>query len=142
MNLIKNIILVIIGFSSGTVVAGAIFAFIAIIGIVPRLSQKTNTQKYIPLYEDAITLGGIFGALDLLINWYIPLGNIGAAIWGFAVGIFIGCLAVSLAEVINVVPIFARRARILKGISAFICALALGKAAGSFIYFYFKGFYI
>ena len=57
----NNIVLAVIGLSSGTVVAGGIFAFIAIIGVVPRLAQKTKTEKYIMIYEDAITLGGILG---------------------------------------------------------------------------------
>lgn len=141
MILLKQILSIIIGFSSGVVVAGGIFAFIAIIGVVPRLAQRTKTIKYISVYEDAIMLGGILGTSTMFIDYYIPIGVILAAIVAFSIGIFIGCLAVSLAEVINVIPIFTRRARLTQGLPLFILAIALGKLAGSILYFFVPGFY-
>ena len=54
---------------------------------------------------------------------------------------FYGGLAVSLAEVFDVVPIFMRRARLLKGIVFFVTAIALGKTLGSLAYFLIPGFY-
>ena len=50
-------LLVLAGFASGVVVAAGTFAFIAAIGIVPRMAQRTNTKQYIPFYEDTILLG-------------------------------------------------------------------------------------
>ncbi len=140
MDLFKNIALAVIGLSSGMVVAGGIFAFIAVIGIVPRMAQRTATVPYIPMYEDAITLGGIFGVLTMYLNLYIPIGPVLAVIFMFATGIFVGSLAVSLAEVLNVIPIFMRRARLTTGIVFFILALALGKCCGSLVYFFMAGF--
>ena len=35
-------LLVLAGFASGVVVAAGTFAFIAVIGIVPRMAQRTN----------------------------------------------------------------------------------------------------
>ena len=54
---LKQIILVIISFSSGVVIAGGVFAFIAMIGIVPRMAQKTNTEGHIVSYENSIIYG-------------------------------------------------------------------------------------
>lgn len=142
MTLFYNIVLAVIGFSSGVVVAGGIFAFIAMIGIVPRMAQRTQTVKYISLYEDAIMIGGVFGTTTMFIDYYFPIGHIGAIIIGLSSGIFVGSLAVSLAEVINVIPIFIRRARLTKGIALFILAIAIGKVVGSLLYFYMKGFYV
>lgn len=142
MELFYNCILAIIGFSSGIIVAGGIFAFIAIIGIVPRLAQKTKTKKFIPLYEDAIMIGGVFGTTTMFVDYYIPLGRPIVIFLGICSGIFIGCLAVSLAEVLNVIPIFIRRARITQGIPILITAIAIGKMLGSLLYFYMKGFYV
>ena len=136
----NNIVLAVIGLSSGTVVAGGIFAFIAIIGVVPRLAQKTKTEKYIMIYEDAITLGGIFGCTTMFLKYYIPIGNAAAVIAAAAIGVFVGSLAVSLAEVINVVPIFMRRARLKQGLSFFLLALAAGKLIGSLVYFFVPTF--
>lgn len=53
MEIIKSIAVVVIGYSSGVVIAGGVFAFIAVLGIVTRLAQKTKTTNYIYLYEDA-----------------------------------------------------------------------------------------
>lgn len=139
--IINSLLLIIIGFGGGVVIAGGVFAFIAIIGIVPRLAQKTATQKYIWVYEDAIVFGGIFGTLVMVSDFSILLGNIGAMIYGFFSGIFVGCLAVSLAEVLDVVPILTRRFNIKVGMAYFIVTLAIGKLVGSLVYYIIPGFY-
>lgn len=135
-------ILAVIGFSSGTLIAGGVFAIIVTLGIVPRLAQRTGTIQYIPLYEDAIVIGGIFGTSTMLIDYYLPIGRILVGFLGFCLGVFVGCLAVALAEILNVMPIFMRRSRITKGIPVIVCGLALGKVLGSLLYFLIKGFYV
>lgn len=141
MNLVKTLFIIIIGFGSGVVIAGAVFAFIAIIGIVPRLAQKTQTEKYIKLYEEAIIIGGIFGTSTMIIDYYMPIGKIAVIFLSICVGIFYGCLAVSLAEVLDVIPILTRRGRIKKGMTYFITAIAFGKLLGSLLYYFIPGFY-
>lgn len=141
MAVLKNLLLSIIGFSSGVIVAGGIFAFIAIIGVVPRFAQRTGTQSKIKIYEDAIILGGIFGNIEMFTNYKLPVGTFFAIVAAFSIGIFFGSLAVSLAETIDVVPIFMRRARLTKGLSIFVLALALGKMFGSLAYFILPKFY-
>lgn len=141
MNLVKTLFIIIIGFGSGVVIAGAVFAFIAIIGIVPRLAQKTQTKKYIKLYEEAIIIGGIFGTSTMIIDYYMPIGKIAVIFLSICVGIFYGCLAVSLAEVLDVIPILTRRGRIKKGMTYFITAIAFGKLLGSLLYYFIPGFY-
>ncbi|MDD3570264.1 MAG: stage V sporulation protein AB [Lachnospiraceae bacterium] len=141
MAVLKNLLLSIIGFSSGVIVAGGIFAFIAIIGVVPRFAQKTGTQSKIKIYEDAIILGGILGNIEMFIDFKLPVGTFFAIVVAFSIGVFFGSLAVSLAETIDVVPIFMRRARLTKGLSIFVLALALGKLFGSLAYFILPKFY-
>ena len=106
MNLFLNIVLIILGLASGGMVAAGIFAFISAIGIVPRMAKRTQTQKYIPFYEDIITLGGIFVTTTMFIRNQLPIGSVLVAILAFTNGIFVGCLAIALAEVLNVIPIF------------------------------------
>lgn len=137
----KYIVLMLIGIGSGTVISGAVFAFIAIIGVVPRLAMKTNTSDYIKNYETAIILGGIAGAFTIFFDYYIPLNKYMVMLYSLAIGIFYGCLAVSLAEVLNVIPILTRRTRLQRGIKYFILSLALGKALGSMLYYFVPGFY-
>jgi stage V sporulation protein AB len=141
MNIIKWIIFFILGFSGGSVISGAVFAFIAIIGVVPRLAQKTKTEKYIRCYENAIITGGIAGTSTLLINYSFPLWKPLVILICFAVGIFYGCLAVSLAEVLDVIPILTRRGGLKKGIKYFVVSIAVGKLIGAILYYYVPGFY-
>ncbi len=133
--------LVIIGFGSGLFVAGAVVAFIAIIGVVPRLAQKSGTKKYIKLYEEAIIAGGIIGACDMYFDFYLPIGRPLVIFLSFCIGVFYGSLAVSLAEVLNIIPILTRRARLQQGLRWFVCAIALGKLTGSLLYYFVPGFY-
>ena len=141
MELVKHIAAAILGFGSGLIIAGAVYAFITIVGIVPRLAQKTHTTGKIRVYESALALGGIFGTLAGAFQFYLPVGHIGVVAISIANGIFIGCLAMSLAEVLNVIPIFARRARIQRGMFFLVLAISIGKLVGSLLYFLIPGFF-
>lgn len=48
---------------------------------------------------------------------------------------FVGCLALAIAEMLNSIPIFARRIGFRHGLGVAITAAALGKLLGSLIYF-------
>jgi stage V sporulation protein AB len=132
---------ILFGFASGAVVAGAVFAFIAAIGVVPRLAQKTNTQTSIRVYETAMLFGGLFGVVSQLVTYNVNIGNALIAFLSACAGIFIGVLAVSLAEVLDMIPILTRRARLQKGMVYFVFAIALGKLAGSLMYSVVPGFH-
>lgn len=142
MEAVKHTLSVLIGFGSGVVISGAVFAFITMIGVVTRMAQKTHTQAYVKWYEAAISLGGLLGALGGLFTLRIPIGNWGVMLFAACNGVFYGCLAMSLAEVLNVIPILLRRSRIQKGMFFFILSIALGKLAGSLLYAMKPGFYI
>ena len=141
MDLIKHAASVVIGFGSGLVVSGAVYAFITIVGVVPRLAQKTHTTGQIKVYESALLAGGVFGTLAGIFQFYLPVGAVGAIVTSLAIGIFIGCLAMSLAEVLNVIPIFSRRARLQRGMFFLVMAIAVGKLVGSLLYFLVPGFF-
>ena len=140
-NFIGYIVLAIIGFSSGLVLTGAVTAFITAIGLVPRLAQKTQTGRYIRIYESSISAGIIFGTMTALFNLYLPIGFVLTGIFAVAIGVFYGALAMSLAEVLNVIPILSRRGRIQQGMFFFVLAIAVGKLAGSLLYALIPGFY-
>jgi len=130
-----------LGFSSGLVTAGAVFAFITVIGVIPRLAQKTNTINNVKTYETAIMLGGILGTLTGVFQFHLPIGTIPVVILSLSTGIFFGCLAMALAEVLNVIPILMRRGRIERGMFFFVLAIAIGKSVGSLLYFLLSGFF-
>jgi stage V sporulation protein AB len=139
--ILKYAFAVMLGFGSGAVISGAVFAFIAIIGVVPRLAQKTKTKNSLKLYEEAIFFGGIAGCVEGFFKIPIPTHAVIAVALFVCVGIFYGCLAVSLAEVLNVIPILSRRTKLQQGIFFFILAIALGKLTGSILYYVVPGFF-
>ena len=125
--MLKTIYLIFLGLTSGCMVAAGTFAFIAAIGIVPRMAKRTETQRFIRVYEDAIVLGGIWGTTAMFIRYRLPS---------------VGVLAMALTEVLNVIPILLRRTRLTKGLPWLILAFALGKVCGSLVYFLVDGFYV
>ena len=141
METLKIAVAMLIGLGTGLVVSGAVFAFITIIGVVPRFAQKTRTDRYVKIYESAIISGGIFGTLTGVVQLSLPIGAIAVAFISVSNGIFFGALAMSLAEVLNVIPIMTRRTRIQHGMTYFVLAIALGKFVGALIYFLVSGFY-
>ena len=124
---IKIVILAFIGLCAGGIIAAGIFAFLAIIGVFPRIIGKSGTKKHILLYETLIVFGGALGnALDL--NEF-PIwvgGTWTLAVFGGALGIFVGCLAMSLAETLKTLPVMNRRIDLAVGILYVILAIGMG----------------
>ena len=60
---IKHLFLGFIGLASGVGVAAGTFAFIIVIGVVPRMIAKCNRAENTILFENMIVLGGIFGTI-------------------------------------------------------------------------------
>ena len=132
----KEVLLAVIGLSAGLIVAGGLFAFIASLGVVSDIADRTHTGSKILLYEDATTLGGIVGNLVFIYQLRIPGGTWFQFIFGIFTGIFVGCWALSLAETLNVFPIFIRRVKLVRCIPYIILGIAIGKGIGSLIYFF------
>lgn len=133
---LKQLFLVFLGLSAGDVIAAGVFAFLAIIGVFPRLIGKTHTNKHIFLYETVIIIGGILGNVSDI--YEIPIhmgGNVFLGIYGLAVGIFVGCLVMSLAETLKALPVISRRIHLAVGLQYVILAIGLGKLIGSLVYF-------
>lgn len=132
---VRQIILAVLGLSSGLIAAGGLFSFIIGLGVVSDFADRTHTGEHLLLYEDSIALGGILGSIFYIYNITIPHGQWLLPVFGIFAGIFVGCWAMALAEILNVFPIFIRRVKLLKGISWFILGIALGKGFGSLLFF-------
>lgn len=130
--LVKNILLFLIAASGGGVVSGGVFALISLIGIFPRLASRTATASRIASYESCIIWGGIVGNVVSVFEWGIPGGEPMLLVFGLFCGIYVGCFAMALAEILKVIPIFAERARLVQGIPYIVLAIAVGKALGSY----------
>lgn len=133
---IRHLFLGFIGLAAGSAVAAGTFAFIIVIGVVPRMIAKCSLAKHTVLFENMIVLGGIVGNLvSVFTGIPIPVGHWILVLFGFCAGIFVGCIAVALAEILNTFPILFRRFQIKEGLPWVMLFMALGKSAGSLYYF-------
>jgi len=137
----SHVIAAFIGLASGLAIAGAVFALIAAIGVVPHMAAGTGTARHVRVYEEAIIFGGIFGAATMVFDMRISLWSIMIVVVGLCAGVFFGVFVMSLAEELNVLPIMSKRLSIRRGVGWLILAVALGKAAGSLLYFIVTGFF-
>ena len=129
-----------LGFSAGMVIAAGVFALITTTGVITRMADKTHTAGFVRKYESVICLGGIGWNLFWIFgekNGISFGGNeLFLAVMGMMQGIFVGCLAVSLAEALNGIAIFSRRVKLAKGVGTIILFTALGKTIWCFIHFW------
>ena len=131
--------LVIVGICSGVLVAGGMFAFVTMIGVVSRMAAVSKTMAHAMLYEDCVVVGATLGNIFIHYKPVIGFGWMSEpiqAVFGFFAGIYIGCLSIALAELVHVVPIFSKRIKLHRGLAAFVIAFALGKFMGAFVDFF------
>lgn len=133
---IQQILSAIIGLSAGMIVASGLFSFITGLGVISDFADRTHTGEHVMLYEDAIVAGGILGNLIFVFHIHIPGGAWIVPVFGLLAGIFTGCWAMALAEMLDVFPIFIRRMKLIRCIPWVILGTALGKTAGALLFFY------
>lgn len=134
---VEALFAILIGLSGGLAVGSGLVAFITVLGIIPRLVQLTKTQKAIQAYEIAVITGAMIGSIATLHDikgifpafFTIPVG--------LAAGMFVGMLAAALTEVLNVLPILAKRIGLEKNIIVLVMAIVLGKIFGSLFHWIF-----
>lgn len=126
---------VLVGLSAGAAASAGVFALITVIGILPRWAGHTRTARHVSLYEWSVILGGTAGNLIFLLQPSLPGKEILEAAAGLFMGIFVGGLIMSLAEVLDVFPILLRRGHIQSGIPWMVLSIGIGKMLGAYLYF-------
>ena len=126
---------VLVGLSAGAAASAGVFALITVIGILPRWAGHTRTARHVSLSEWSVILGGTAGNLIFLLQPSLPGKEILEAAAGLFMGIFVGGLIMSLAEVLDVFPILLRRGRIQSGIPWMVLSIGIGKMLGAYLYF-------
>lgn len=146
--MIQYLLLIISGLSAGFITAAAYVAFIAMLGIFPKIAAKTNTAKQCILYETCLMsgillstllqFGAVYSSSSILQSDILPqpLGIILLSCIGLFGGIYIGFLISGLSEMLNVIPIYSRKANIQKWALLVIFFIAIGKGIFSLIYFF------
>lgn len=152
----RQILLGIVGLSAGVLVSAGVFTVLLAVGLVPRFAGKTHTGKKVFLYEEMVVLGTLtgdffsvferYGYLGEWIREGLFFGDATIMIWkwisavcvsffGFFAGIFVGCLALAIAEMLDSIPILTRRIGYRHGLGIMVLSIALGKLSGSLLYF-------
>ena len=149
--MLREVFLGILGLCFGMMTAGGVFTVLLAVGLIPRFAGRTHTGGHVMLYETMVILGTMAGDLFSLFSEVLRPGSLFLAsgafslwqgmgglllgIYGVFAGIFVGSLAMAIAEMLNSIPIFARRVGFRHGLGIAVCAMALGKLAGSLYYF-------
>lgn len=154
---LKQVFLAVVGCSFGLFAAGGVFTVLIAVGLIPRFAGKMHVSRKVLVFEEAVIFGTLAGAFLSVFERYGRIGSfvienqlfgqknteniwqvIGTVIimlFGLFAGIFVGCLALAIAEMLDTIPIFARRVGFRHGLGIAILAMALGKMLGSILYF-------
>jgi stage V sporulation protein AB len=124
-------VLAVIGLAGGLAVGSGMVAFLIVLNVLPRLAQITRSYRNTRPFEAAVTWGAVVWTLADFFDWRIHFPPAGAAVFGLFAGCFVGMLAAALTEVINVLPILAKRLRMEKYIHRLLMAMIFGKVLGS-----------
>ncbi len=151
--MLRYLLLILVGASFGVLSSAGVFTVLIAVGLIPRFAGKTHTSRYVFLYEEMVVMGTITGCILSIFNEYsqvggflrdtLPnflgvwnvLGTVFMIFFGLFCGMFVGCLALAIAEMLDSIPIFARRVSLRHGIGLAILSMAIGKAVGSVFYF-------
>ena len=153
----RQLLLAVIGVSAGLIVSAGVFTVLISVGLIPRFAGKMHVAQKVFVLEEAVIWGTLTGSfLSVYSEWgqigyYVRMHEIFGAgategvwnltgtliqiIFGLFAGIFVGCLALAIAEMLNTIPVFARRIGFRHGLGVAILAVAVGKLLGSLIYF-------
>lgn len=154
---LRQLLLAVIGVSSGLIVSAGVFTVLISVGLIPRFAGKMHVARKIFVLEEMVILGTLAGNFfSIFSDWgmvgafvrehqlfgaeatqglWSLIGTLFLIIFGIFAGIFVGCLALAIAEMLNTIPIFARRIGFRHGLGIAILAVAFGKLLGSLIYF-------
>lgn len=134
--IIREAFLGLVGLSAGVIIAGAYVVLIASLGIFTRLQAWSRWGRHNTWMEHLILFGIVFGNIVTLYSVDIPGGGWCLGLLGISFGIFTGCLAAALADVVKLFPMLAHRLDIRWGLSFLVGGLALGKTVGSMLQFF------
>ena len=130
----KNILLMGIAFAGGLTAGSAAAAFLALLEVIPRLMQISDTRNYIKLYQGVLTFGFVLFTLIYFTEFHLNLSKYVAIPAGLLYGMFIGIFASALAEVLNVIPVLAKKLKLRDHLVYVIYTLMAGKVIGSIFY--------
>lgn len=152
--MLRNFFLMLLGMSYGLLAAAGVFTVLVAVGLVPRFAGKTHTAGHVILYEEMVIFGTLAGCVLSVFSRYCQfgawwqqrfpeqsallhgIGTLAQGVFGLFSGMFIGCLALAIAEMLDSIPILSRRISFRHGIGLAVLGMAAGKICGSLVYFW------
>lgn len=152
---LKQLFLGVCGLSFGLLASAGVFTVLVSVGLIPRFAGKMHVAKKVFALEEAVVFGTLTGGFCSVFGRYGEVGSFvlsrqifgpgTVSVWkvigniflcggGFFAGMFVGCLALAIAEMLNSID-FSRRIGFRHGLGVAIAAAALGKVTGSLLYF-------
>ena len=156
MMFLRQLLLAAVGLSGGLIVSAGVFTVLISVGLIPRFAGKMHVARRIFLLEETVVFGTLAGGFfSIFSEWgmagrfvrehelfgahteavWNAAGTAALILYGLFAGIFVGCLAMAIAEMLNTIPVFARRIGFRHGLGVAVLAVALGKLCGSLLYF-------
>lgn len=128
-----------LGLAGGIAVGGGVIALFIVLDMIPRLAQVTRSYNRVHWYEGAMISGAVLGTVADFWNWRLAGPHILSGAVGLFNGVFVGMLAAALTEVLNVLPILAKRLHMKRYLFGLLLAMVFGKTAGSlFEWFWYR----
>lgn len=127
-----NIFIALLGLAGGLAVGSGLVALLIVLDLIPRLAQVANAYRMSAWFETAIICGSLYWTFADFMSWKLslPVGFF-LSTTGLIDGMFVGMLAAALTEVMNVLPILAKRMNLSAYMVALVMAMVLGKTLGS-----------
>lgn len=158
----RQLLLGLIGLGSGVLTSSGVFTVVTVTGMIPRFAGRTHTARHLEIYENMVfwgtAVGNFFGLYALRIiqsdfvsqykrfagqfSAFLIAQNAGLILYGIFTGMFVGCLAVAIAELLDGIPIIGHGFTLLmhKGYGVFLVVMAVAKMLSAFLYFWQGGF--
>ena len=124
----------IVGLCSGLVAGSALSAFYIALGVFSKSSMSLSLKNAGTAMAASAAAGVAAGTANTIFKVRIGMGLVWAVPLGLLTGIFVGIFIACLAEVIGMITVLKGMQLGNAAIKAVLAAFAVGKIAGSLIY--------
>lgn len=132
IKLAENLFIAVLGLAGGLAVGSGLVALLIVFDLIPRLAQLARAFRLSFVFETAIICGSLYWTFADFLDWQLRLPPaLVLTSSGLLDGMFVGMLAAALTEVMNVLPILAKRLGLSNYIISLVMAMVIGKTIGS-----------
>lgn len=130
---LQGLLLGFVGLAGGFTVGSAFVALLIVLDLIPRLVQLTRAYRRSAIFESGVLMGALYWSSADFFGWGYRLSAGWLLIPAAFQGLFVGMFAAALTEVLNVIPIVAKRLKLKPYLLSLLMALVFGKVAGSLV---------